>query len=404
MAKSKEFEYVWKGTKKGQKVDGELKGDNPSILKAQLRRQGINVTSFKKKPQPLFGGGGGKPPKPEDIALFTRQMATMAKSGVPLVQSLGMIAEGAEKQSMQKLIGDVAEDVASGTPFASALKKYPRLFDDLYCSLIEAGEQAGALESLLDRVATYKEKAEALKKKIKKALTYPIAVLVVAIVVTALLLVKVVPTFAEVFGGFGAELPAFTLWVLGISEFAQKWWLAALGGVVALGFAHKEAKLRSKKYVETMDTLSLKIPVVGDIVYNGVVARFARTLSTTFAAGVPLVEALDSVSQATGNLVYERGITKIRDEVTSGTPIASAMRSSDLFPPLALQMTSIGEESGALDDMLEKVANHYEGAVDDLVDQLTALLEPLIMCVLAILVGGLLIAMYLPIFTLGTVI
>ena len=226
----------------------------------------------------------------------------------------------------------------------------------------------------------------------------------VAIVVTALLLVKVVPTFAEVFGGFGAELPAFTLWVLGISEFAQKWWLPMLGGVVAAGFAHKEAKLRFVKYVEFNDALSLKIPVVGDIVYNGVVARFARTLSTTFAAGVPLVEALDSVSQATGNLIYERGIKGIRDEVTSGTPIAAAMRSSGLFPPLALQMTTIGEESGALDDMLEKVANHYEDAVDDLVDQLTALLEPLIMCVLAILVGGLLIAMYLPIFTLGTVI
>ncbi len=404
MAKSKENIYLWKGNKKGQKVDGELKGDNPSILKAQLRRQGIQVTSFKKKPQPLFGGGKAKPPKPEDIAIFTRQMATMAKSGVPLVQALGMIAEGSDKPGMKKLIGDIADDVASGTPFAQSLRKYPRLFDDLYCSLIEAGEQAGALESLLDRVATYKEKAETLKKKIKKALTYPIAVLVVAIVVTALLLIKVVPTFAEVFGSFGADLPAFTLWVLGISEFTQKWWLVILVVIIAAGFAHKEAKLRSVKYVEMMDALSLKIPVVGDIVYNGVVARFARTLSTTFAAGVPLVEALDSVSQATGNLIYERGINKIRDEVTSGTPIASAMRSSNLFPPLALQMTTIGEESGALDDMLEKVATHYEESVDNLVDQLTALLEPLIMCVLAILVGGLLIAMYLPIFTLGTVV
>ena len=401
--KTKENVYLWKGTKKGQKVDGEMKGDNPSILKAQLRRQGINVTSFKKKAQPLLGGST-KPPKPEDIAMFTRQMATMAKSGVPLVQALGMVAEGADSAGMRKLIGDVAEDVASGTPFAQALKKYPRLFDDLYCSLIEAGEQAGALETLLDRVATYKEKAEALKKKIKKALTYPVAVLVVALVVTALLLVKVVPTFAEVFGSFGADLPAFTLWVLGISDFAQKWWLPIVVGVVAIGFINKELKLRSAKYVEIMDSISLKIPVIGAIVYDGVVARFARTLSTTFAAGVPLVEALDSVSQATGNVIYERGIRKIRDDVTSGTPIAGAMRNSGLFPPLALQMTTIGEESGALDDMLEKVADHYEESVDNLVDQLTALLEPLIMCVLAVLVGGLLIAMYLPIFQLGQVV
>ncbi|MBT5330955.1 MAG: type II secretion system F family protein [Porticoccaceae bacterium] len=404
MAKSKEFEYIWKGTKKGQKVDGELKGDNPSILKAQLRRQGINVTSFKRKPQPLLGGGKAKPPKPEEIAMFTRQMATMAKSGVPLVQALEMVSAGSDKEGMKKLIGDIGEDVASGTPFAQSLRKYPRLFDDLYCSLIEAGEQSGALETLLDRVATYKEKAEALKKKIKKALTYPVAVLVVALVVTGLLLVKVVPTFAEVFGSFGADLPAFTLWVLGISDAAQKWWLPFLAGVIGLGFANKELRIRSQKYVEIMDALSLKIPIVGSIVYEGVIARFARTLSTTFAAGVPLVEALDSVSQATGNLIYERGITAIRDEVTSGTPIAAAMSSSGLFPPLALQMTTIGEESGSLDEMLEKVADHYEDSVDNLVDQLTALLEPLIMCVLAVLVGGLLIAMYLPIFQLGAVI
>ena len=402
--KSKESVYLWKGTKKGQKIDGELSGENPSILKAQLRRQGINVTSFKKKPQPLFGGGKAKPPKPEDIAIFTRQMATMAKSGVPLVQALEMIAEGGDKPGMKKLIGDISEDVASGTPFAQALRKYPRIFDNLYCSLIEAGEQAGALETLLDRVATYKEKAEALKKKIKKALTYPVAVLVVALVVTALLLVKVVPTFAEVFGSFGADLPAFTLWVLGISEVAQASWLYVLIGIVVLGYAHKETKLRSAKYVKLLDTLALKIPVIGDIVYNGVIARFGRTLSTTFAAGVPLVEALDSVSQATGNVIYEEGIQRIRDEVTSGTPIAGAMRHSGLFPALALQMTTIGEESGALDEMLEKVADHYEAAVDDLVDQLTALLEPLIMCVLAVLVGGLLIAMYLPIFQLGQVV
>ncbi len=395
--------YVWKGTKKGQKTGGEIKGDNPTTIKAQLRRQGIVVKSFKKKAQPLFGGKS-KPPTAEDIAQFTRQMATMIKSGVPLVQSLGMIAEGTDKASIRELLTKVQEDVASGTPFAQSLRKHPRLFDDLYCSLIESGEQAGALESLLDRVATYKEKAEALKKKVKKALTYPIAVLVVALVVTALLLVKVVPTFAQVFGSFGADLPAFTLFVLGISDWMQKWWLIMLVGIIGLGFLWKEAALRSEKFVETVDTISLKLPVIGNIIYDGVIARFARTLSTTFAAGVPLVEALDSVRQAAGNVIYEKGLAKIRDDVTGGLPLNTSMRNSGLFPAMALQMTTIGEESGALDEMLERVADHYEEAVDNNVDQLTSLLEPLIMCVLAVLVGGLLIAMYLPIFQLGQVV
>ena len=403
MAKNKVNVYVWKGTKKGAKTGGETKGDNPAIIKAQLRRQGIPVTSFKKKPAPLFGSSA-KMPTPEDIAMFTRQMATMIKAGVPLVQAIGMVADGTDKGGTRQLLTEIQEDVASGTPFANTLRKYPRLFDDLYCSLIESGEQAGALETLLDRVATYKEKAEALKKKIKKALTYPIAVLVVAIVVTAILLVKVVPTFAAVFGSFGADLPAFTLWVLGLSNFMQKWWLPILGGIVALGFVYKESLLRFPKFVELVDTLSLKIPIVGNIVYEGVIARFARTLSTTFAAGVPLVEALDSVRQATGNVIYDRGLGKIRDEVTSGVPLNTAMRNSGLFPSLSLQMTTIGEESGSLDEMLERVADHYEESVDSNVDQLTALLEPLIMCVLAILVGGLLIAMYLPIFQLGQVV
>lgn len=400
---AKENTYVWKGTKKGQKTGGEIKGDNPTAIKAQLRRQGIHVSSFKKKPKPLFGGGTKKI-KPEDIAIFTRQMATMIKSGVPLVQALGMIAEGTDNSGVRELLTQVQEDVASGTPFANSLRKHPRLFDDLYCSLIESGEQAGALESLLDRVATYKEKAEALKKKVKKALTYPISVLVVAIAVTALLLVKVVPTFAEVFGSFGADLPAFTLMVLGMSEWMQKWWLIILVGIIAAGFLWKELAVRSEKFVEVVDTISLKLPVIGNIIYEGVIARFARTLSTTFAAGVPLVEALDSVRQATGNVIYEKGLTKIRDDVTSGVPLNSSMRSSGLFPAMALQMTTIGEESGSLDEMLERVADHYEESVDNNVDQLTSLLEPLIMCVLAILVGGLLIAMYLPIFQLGQVV
>lgn len=400
---TKEFTYVWKGTKKGQKIEGEVTGDNPSILKTQLRRQGIVVSSFKKKPQPLFGGGGGKKITNADIAIFTRQMATMLKAGVPLVQGLGMVAEGLKHPSLEKLVKSLEEEVASGTPFAHSLKKHPEHFDDLYCNLIEAGEQSGALETLMARVATYKEKAEELKKKVKKALSYPIAVLVVACVCTGILLVKVVPQFAETFGSFGAELPGFTLWVLSISEAMQATWYLYIAAVVVLGVIHGQLAQRSKKYVEIVDSSTIKIPVIGDILYNGVVARFARTLSTTFAAGVPLVEALDSVAGAAGNVIYEKGIKKIQEEVVGGTPLNVAMRSSDLFPPLALQMTSIGEESGALDDMLERVATHYEAAVDDAVDNLTALLEPFIMSVLAVLVGGILIAMYLPIFQLGAV-
>lgn len=395
--------YVWKGTKKGEKTSGELKGDNPTVLKTQLRRQGVVVTSFRKQPTPLFGSGK-KAIKPEDIAFFTRQMSTMLKAGVPLVQALDMVAEGSSHKTLADLIKTIQDDVASGTPFASSLHKHPRYFDDLYCSLIEAGEQSGSLESLMDRVATYKEKAETLKKKIKKALTYPIAVVVVALIVTAILLVFVVPQFAETFGSFGASLPSFTLFVLGISEFMQAHWWKVLIAIVALVVVHKEAMVRSEKYVEYVDVLTLKIPVVGDIVYEGVIARFARTLATTFSAGVPLVEALTSVSRAAGNIVYKRGIDKIQDEVTGGTPLNVAMRNSTLFPPLALQMTTIGEESGALDEMLERVAMHYEESVDNLVDNLTALLEPLIMGVLAILVGGILVAMYLPIFKLGQVV
>jgi len=401
---AKEFTYIWKGTKKGQKVEGEIKGDNPSILKTQLRRQGIVVSSFKKQAQPLFGSGGGKKITNADIAIFTRQMATMLKAGVPLVQGLSMVAEGLNHPSLQKLVKELEEEVASGTPFAHSLKKHPNYFDDLYCSLIEAGEQSGALETLLARVATYKEKAEELKKKIKKALSYPIAVLVVACICTGVLLVKVVPQFAETFGSFGAELPSFTLFVLGISEAMQATWYLYIVAVVAIGFVHKQLSSQSKKYVELIDSNIIKLPIIGGILYDGVVARFARTLATTFAAGVPLVEALESVSGAAGNVIYEKGIMKIQDEVTGGTPLNVAMRTSGLFPPLALQMTSIGEESGALDDMLERVASHYEAAVDDQVDNLTALLEPFIMSVLAVLVGGILIAMYLPIFQLGSVV
>lgn len=403
MAK-KESTYVWKGTKKGQKTEGEVTGDNPSVLKTQLRRQGIAVNSFKKKSGSLFAGANDKKITNSDIAIFTRQMSTMLKAGVPLVQALGMVADGLKHPTLEKLVKSIEEEVSSGTPFALTLKKHPRYFDDLYCNLIDAGEQSGALETLLARVATYKEKAEMLKKKIKKALTYPIAVLCIAGICTGILLVKVVPQFAETFSGFGAELPSFTLFVLGISESLQATWWLYLGVIIGVSFLHKELVIRSKKYLEIVDTLTIKIPVIGDILYSGVIARFARTLSTTFAAGVPLVEALESVSGAAGNVIYQRGILKIQEEVTGGTPLNVAMRQSNLFPPLALQMTSIGEESGALDDMLERVANHYEAEVDDKVDNLTALLEPAIMAVLAVLVGGILIAMYMPIFQIGAVV
>jgi len=395
--------YTYKGkNKQGKQIQGELRGSNPAAVKAQLRKQGVITTTVKKKPKPLFKRK--KPVKPSDIATFSRQMATMTKAGVPLVQSFEIVAEGTENEEMRSMIRSVEDDVSSGISFAASLRKFPRHFDELFCSLIEAGEQSGALETMLDRVATYKEKSEALKAKIKKALTYPAAVIVVAIIVTGILLIKVVPVFAEVFGNFGADLPAFTLFVLGISEVVQKWWLAgvilAICGIV--GF--KEAKVRSPKFCDSLDKLTLKIPIIGNIVYEGTVARFARTLATTFAAGVPLIDSLDSVAGSAGNAVFRDATLRVKDEVSTGIQLNTALKNTGLFPILLLQLVAIGEESGALEDMMEKAAVHYEESVDNQVDHLTALLEPLIMCVLAVFVGGLLIAMYLPIFQLGNVI
>lgn len=396
--------FVYKGKdKKGKPIQGEIKGSNPALIKAQLRKQGIIPTTVKKKPRQLFGATS-KPIKPADIAVFTRQMATMMKAGVPLVQSFDIVAEGAEKDSLRNMIHTIRDDVSSGVSFGASLRKHPKYFDDLFCSLVEAGEQAGALETMLDRIATYKEKTETLKAKIKKAMTYPAAVICVAIIVTGILLVKVVPVFAGTFANFGADLPAFTLFVMGISEAAQKWWFVWLVSAIAAFFAFKEAKRRSTKFEAYLDKLSLKIPIVGNILYQAIVARFARTLSTTFAAGVPLVDALTSVAGASGNTVYREAILKVRDDVTTGLQLNHALRSTGKFPVMLLQMASIGEESGALDEMLEKAAIHYEEAVDNAVDNLTTLLEPLIMAVLGVLVGGLLIAMYLPIFKLGAVI
>lgn len=395
--------FAWEGTnKQGAKIKGEASGQNPALVKAQLRKQGINPTKVRKKSASLLNPG--KKIKPMDIALFARQMATMMKAGVPLLQSFEIIGEGLDNPNMRKLVDDIKQHVAAGNSFAASLRTRPEYFDDLFCNLVDAGEQAGALEDLLDRVATYKEKTEALKAKIKKAMNYPIAVVVVAIIVSAILLIKVVPQFESVFANFGAELPAFTQFVIGISQALQKWWFIILIGMFATVFALGETKKRSEKFRNWIDRAALKAPIVGDIIYKSSVARYARTLATTFAAGVPLVEALDSVAGATGNIVFKNAVNKIKQDVSAGMQLNFSMRSTAVFPSMAIQMTAIGEESGALDMMLDKVASYYEAEVDNAVDGLTSLMEPLIMSVLGVLVGGLIIAMYLPIFQLGAVV
>jgi type IV pilus assembly protein PilC len=396
--------FVYKGIdKKGAKVEGEVTGTSVALVKAQLTKKGINARSVRKKPKPLLGGGG-KRISPQDIAIFTRQMATMMKAGVPLVQSFEIVAEGSDNDSLRNLILKIKDDVASGSGFAVALEKHPKYFDELFCNLVDAGEQSGALETMLDRIATYKEKTEALKAKIKKAMTYPIAVVVVALVVTAVLLVKVVPQFADTFSGFGAELPAFTQFVMSISDVMQEVWYLVLIGAIGLVSVFGYLRRTNKTFSDGVDKVVLKIPVVGGIVYNSIIARFARTLSTTFAAGVPLIDALESVAGATGNAVYQKSVIKIKEEVATGIPLNRSLKTETIYPTMLVQMTAIGEESGALDDMLDKVAGFYEEAVDNMVDNLTSLLEPMIMAVLGVLVGGLLVAMYLPIFQLGQVV
>lgn len=395
--------FVWEATnKQGAKVSGETSGQSLALVKAQLRRQGVNPTKVRKKSASLFNAG--KKIKPMDIALFARQMATMMKAGVPLLQSFDIISEGLDNPNMRKLVDEIKQHVAAGNSFAASLRTRPQYFDELFCNLVDAGEQAGALENLLDRVATYKEKTEALKAKIKKAMNYPIAVVCVALIVTGILLIKVVPQFESVFSSFGAELPAFTQFVVGLSELVQEWWFLFLIGLAGIVFALGETKKRSQKFRNWLDRSALKMPIVGDIIYKSSVARYARTLSTTFAAGVPLVEALDSVAGATGNVVFKNAVFKIKQDVSSGMQLNFSMRTTGVFPSMAIQMTSIGEESGALDMMLDKVATYYEAEVDNAVDGLTALMEPLIMSVLGVLVGGLVIAMYLPIFQLGQVV
>ncbi|WP_144393681.1 type II secretion system F family protein [Pleionea sediminis] len=390
--------------KKGNKISGEVVADSLALAKAQLRKQGVIPRKVAKKAEPLFGGARKKPIKPVDIAIMSRQLATMMKAGVPLVQSFEIIGKGHENPSVSDLVFAIKTDIEAGSSMGEALKKQPQYFDDLFCDLVSAGEQSGALEEMLDRIATYKEKTEALKSKIKKALFYPTAVIIAAIIVTSILLLFVVPTFEEMFAGFGAELPAFTQMVINMSKWLSSNWWIILIGIVLFTVAFKQLKKTSENFRNNLDKAILKLPVVGVILNKAAVARFARTLSTTFAAGVPLVEALESAAGASGNYVYRSGLLKIRDEVTTGMQLNLSMTNSALFPGMVNQMVAIGEESGAIDHMLTKVADIYEQEVDDLVDGLSALLEPIIMAVLGVLVGGLIIAMYLPIFKLASVV
>ncbi|XPF93899.1 type II secretion system F family protein [Colwellia sp. RE-S-Sl-9] len=397
--------FIWQGVnRKGKKISGELSAPSLMALKAQLRKQGITPGRVKKKPKPLFGMSGEKAITQGDIAAITRQIATMLGAGVPLVQTIEMIGTGHSNAKMQKLLADIGNKLQSGLPLSDCLREHPLYFDGLYCDLVNSGEQSGALEAIYDRIATYKEKAEILKAKIKKAMTYPIAVLVIAAVVTSILLIFVVPVFQEIFASFGAELPAFTLFVVGISEFMQAYWYIGLGALFLAGFLFKRAHRNSQKLRDSVDKKILKLPVIGDMLKKAAVARYARTLSTTFAAGVPLPDALQSAAGASGNAVFRDAILDIRSEVTSGMQMNLAMRNCSIFPDLVIQMVAIGEESGAVDDMLSKVATVYEREVDDAVDNLTALLEPMIMAVLGVVIGGLIIAMYLPIFQIGMVV
>ena len=396
--------YLWEGADRtGQPSKGEIAGASPAIAKAMLLRQGVTCSRIRRKPRELPGlsWGQGAAPNAKDVAAFTRQVATMMQAGAPLVRSFEIIADGFSKPRMRQLVLAVRDRVAEGDSFASALRQHPRHFDELFCSLVAAGEQAGALETMLDQVAGYQEKIQSLKAKLRKAMTYPAAVVLVAMVVSGVLLVEVVPRFEEVFTGFGAELPAFTRMVINLSDFVQAWWLPVL---LILGAAVGLLRLalpRSPSLRRAFDVLALKAPVAGGIIEMTAVARYARTLSTTFAAGVPLIDALSSVAGAAGNALFEEAIMKVRDGVSAGHPLNVAMASTGSFPGMVVQMAMIGEEAGALDDMLAKAAAHYEEQVDNRVENLTALMEPLIMSVLGVLIGGLIIAMYLPIFQLG---
>lgn len=398
---TEQIEFIWQGKDKtGKKTEGNITAKNEIVAKTELRRHGYRVTKIKKKPTSLFS------PKtqaitPGDIAIFSRQLATMLSAGVPLVQSFDIVGRGHENPSMQKLLLGIKADIEGGDTLAQALNKKSLYFDELFCNLVEAGEQAGVLETLLDKIATYKEKTESMKKKIKKALTYPIAVVVVAFIVTAILLIFVVPVFEDLFKSFGADLPAFTRMVIDMSEWMQSYWWIVIGIVVGAVYTFGYFKKRSRKFNHFLDETLLKVPVVGLIINKSAIARFARTLSTMSAAGVPLVEALESVAGACGNIIYAEAVLKMRDEVATGERLQFAMSQANLFPHMVQQMVAIGEESGSMDAMLAKVADFYEEEVDNLIDNLSSLMEPIIMVILGILVGGLIVAMYLPIFKMG---
>ncbi len=398
----KTYEFAWTGTdRRGKKIKGVMRAANDALVRADLRRQGVTPIKVQKQFRLSFGK---QKITPGDIAVFSRQLATMMKAGVPLVQALDIVGKGHANAAMQEMILTIKADIEGGTSLTNALRKHPLYFDDLFCNLVEAGEHAGVLETLLDRIATYKEKTESIKKKIKKALFYPTAVIVVGIIVTAILLIFVVPTFEELFKGFGAELPAFTQLVIDLSRFIRDYWWAILLGLAATVIILSNLWKRSPKFREIIDRAMLKAPVFGPILNKSALARFARTTSTMFAAGVPMVEALDSVAGATGSIVYGNAVKEMRDDIATGQSLRLAMEQQRLFPHMVKQMVAIGEESGALDEMLGKVADFYEEEVDNAVDSLSSLLEPLIMAILGVLVGGLVVAMYLPIFKLGSVV
>jgi type IV pilus assembly protein PilC len=401
-AVKKETQFSWEGKdKRGNKVRGKALAANEAALRADLRRQGVAATRVKTQSKAFSSGGKVNS---MDIAVFSRQLATMLAAGIPMVQSFEIVGNGHEKPAMQKLILDIKANIEGGSTLHESLAKHPLYFDDLFVNLVEAGEHAGALETLLDKIAGYKEKTEALKKKIKKALFYPIAVLAVAIIVSTILLIFVIPQFESLFKGFGADLPAFTQMVVNLSRFMQhKGWmvLIVVGGA---GFAFMHFYKRSRNMRRALDRMMLKLPIIGPILVKSAIARFARTLSTMFAAGVPLVEAMQSVAGATGNIVYEEGTMRMKDEVATGQRLQRAMENSGLFPNMVVQMIAVGEESGSLDTMSGKVAEFYETEVDNAVDSMSSLMEPVIMAVLGVLVGGMVIAMYLPIFKLGSVV
>jgi type IV pilus assembly protein PilC len=400
-----EVDFLWEGRDhQGKRIKGEITGEGAAVVKAALRRQGIRPIRVRKKPKPLFGGRRSKKVKPADIAVFSRQLAAMTGAGVPLVQALAIIANGAEKDAMKKLVHAIEKHIEDGNTLAESLAQHPRHFDELFVNLVAAGEASGSLEVLLDKIATYKEKTEAIKGKVKKAMFYPAAVIIVAIIVTGILLYFVVPEFQSLFQGFGADLPAFTLMIIHLSHFVQSYWWLLLLMVAGAGYGFFYLRRRSRAFSRSVDRFSLKIPVIGNILTKAAIARYARTLSVMFSAGVPLVDALYSVGRASGNIVYEEGILTMRDRVATGQKLELCMRQTALFPAMATQMVAIGEESGSLDGMCAKVADFYEEEVDNKVDSLSTLLEPFIMVIIGALVGCLVIAMYLPIFQLGSVV